>query len=199
MGYDKIFTVEPLGLSGGLAVLWKNSYDIEILSGDKRIIDMKLQCRSVVFFLSCVYGDPVRARRQDVWDRLVEVGMRRNEAWLLTGDFNELMSNEEKLGGAVRDESTFWGFRNMARDCKIRELRSSGNVLSSGGWRDEVWVQCRLDRCFGNDEWFNLFPRASVEYGGMWASDHRHLLIGFVLELQERQRGRFYLDNRMFA
>ena len=60
-------------------------------------------------------------------------------------------------------------------------------------------MQCRLDRCFGNDEWFNLFPRASVEYGGMWASDHRHLLIGFVLELQERQRGRFYLDNRMFA
>ena len=42
LGYDKIYTVEPLGLSGGLAVLWKNSYDVEILSGDKRIIDMKV-------------------------------------------------------------------------------------------------------------------------------------------------------------
>lgn len=120
LGYDKIFTVEPLGLSGGLAVLWKNSYDIEILSGDKRIIDLKVHCRSIVFFLTCVYGDPVRARRQDVWDWLVEIGMRRNEAWLLTGDFNELMSNDDKLWGAVREESTFWGFRNMAHDCKIR-------------------------------------------------------------------------------
>ena len=38
LGYDKIFIVEPLGLSGGLAVLWKNSYDIEILSGDNRLL-----------------------------------------------------------------------------------------------------------------------------------------------------------------
>lgn len=129
----------------------------------------------------------------------MEIGSRRDEAWLLTGDFNELMSNDDELGGAVRDESTFWGFMNMARDCKIKKLCSSANTLSWGGWRDEVWVQCRLDRCFGNDEWFNLFPRASVEYGGMWGSDHRHLLIGFVLELCELQRGRFYLDNRMFS
>ena len=87
----------------------------------------------------------------------------------------------------------------MALYCKIRELRSSGNVLSWHGWRDEVWVQCRLDRCFGNDEWFNLFPRSSVDYGDMWGSDHRHLVIGFVLEQRELNRGRFYLDNRMFS
>lgn len=97
----------------------------------------------------------------------------------------------------MREESSFWGFRNMARSCKIRELRSSGNVLSWGGWRDLVWVQCRLDRCFGNDEWFNLFPRLGVEYGDMWGSDHRHMLIGFVQEQRELKRGRFYLDNRL--
>ena len=197
LGYDGIYTVEPLGLSGGLAVFWKSSYGVEILSGDKRIIDLKVSVRSMSFFLSCVYGDPVRERRQEVWDRLVEIGLSRNEPWLLAGDFNELMSNEDKLGGAVREESSFWGFRDMAKSCKIRELRSSGNVPSWGGWREMVWVQCRLDRCFGNDEWFNLFPRSSVEYGDMWGSDHRHILIGFVLEQRELKRGRFYLDNRL--
>lgn len=140
LGYDGIYTVEPLGLSGGLTVFWKNSYGDEVLSGDKRIIDLKITMRSMSFFLSCVYGDPVRERRQEVWDRLVEIGLRRNDAWLLAGDFNELMSNEDKLGGAVREESSFWDFRNMARSCKIRELRSSGNVLSWGGWRELVWV-----------------------------------------------------------
>ncbi|KAG2295020.1 hypothetical protein Bca52824_041689 [Brassica carinata] len=183
LGYDGIYTVEPLGLSGGLAVFWKSSYGVEILSGDKRIIDLKVSV--------------LRERRQEVWDRLVEIGLRRNEPWLLAGDFNELMSNEDKLGGAVREESSFWDFRDMARSCKIRELRSSGNPLSWGGWRELVWVQCRLDRCFGNDVWFNLFPRSSVEYGDMWGSDHRHMLIGFVLEQRELKRGRFYLDNRL--
>lgn len=42
-----------------------------------------------------------------------------------------------------------------------------------------------------------MFPRSSVEYGDMWGSDHRHIMIGFVLEQRELKRGRFYLDNRL--
>lgn len=152
LGYDKLFTVEPVGLSGGLAVMWKDNYNVEILSSDKRIIDMKASYGSLSFFLSCVYGDPVVARRKAVWDRLVAIGLLRDEAWILAGDFNELMSGEEKVGGSERSESTFWDFRNMAQNCKLKEIRSSGNVLSWCGKRDTVWVQCRLDRSFGNDE-----------------------------------------------
>uniref|UniRef100_A0A0D2ZZG0 Endonuclease/exonuclease/phosphatase domain-containing protein n=2 Tax=Brassica oleracea TaxID=3712 RepID=A0A0D2ZZG0_BRAOL len=58
LGYDKLFTVEPNGLSGGLAVMWKDSYNVEILSSDKRIIDMKISSGPLDFFLSCIYGDP---------------------------------------------------------------------------------------------------------------------------------------------
>lgn len=197
LGYDNLVTVEPVGLSGGLAVLWKKSYKVNVLFRDKRVIDTKVEVGSLSFFLTCVYGDPVVARRKVVWDHLADIAVRRDEAWILTGDFNELMSNEEKLGGAVRSEASFWDFRNMASTCKIRELRSSGNRLSWAGVRDRAWVQCRLDRSFGNDEWFNLFPRAHVEYLKMWASDHRPLLISFSLENGDSSRGRFYFDKRM--
>lgn len=100
--------------------------------------------------------------------------------WLLAGDFNELMSNEEKLGGAIRDESTFWDFRNVAENCKIKELRFVSNSLSWEERRDNVWVRCRLYRSFGNDEWFTLFPRESAEYLDMWASDHQPLRTSFT-------------------
>ncbi|VVB17675.1 unnamed protein product [Arabis nemorensis] len=133
---------------------------------------MKVRMGSLNFFLSCVYGDPVRARRQAIWNQVEGLGMNRDEQWVLTGDFNELISNREKLGGAVRSESTFWGFRDMAQNCKIQEIRSCRNSFSWGGWRDDVWIQCRLDRSFGNDQWFQLFPRSNVEYMNLWASDH---------------------------
>lgn len=116
---------------------------------------------------------------------------------MLVGDFNELLSNEEKLGGAVRSDSTFWNFRNLVDNCKIRDMRSSGNPLSWAGKRDTVWVQCRLDRCFGNDEWYRLFPRSHVEYMSMYGSDHRPLRVGFALECDAKARGRFFFDNRM--
>ena len=149
LGYNNLVTMEPVGLSGGLAVLWKKSYKVNVLFRDKRVIDIKVEVGSLSFFLTCVYGDPMVARRKVVWDHLANIAVRRDEAWILTGDFNELMSNEEKLGGAVRSEASFWDFRNMASTCKIRELRRSGNRLSWAGVRDRAWVQCRLDRSFG--------------------------------------------------
>ena len=196
MGYNQLVTVEPVGLSGGLAVMWKDSYSVSILSADKRIIDMEVTFGSIKFFLTCVYGDPVKANRQEVWERLTRIGLVRNEAWLLAGDFNELMTKEEKVGGAERHESSFWDFRNMAENCKIREPRYTGNCLSWGGWRERVWVQCRLDRSFGNNEWFSLFPRSSMEYLELWASDHRPIRICFALERDDPKRSRFFFDKR---
>jgi len=153
-GYDELLTVEPVGLSGGLAVFWKSSFEVEVLEADKRIIDLKVRMGSLAFFLSCIYGDPVREHRKDVWDRLSTVGMVRNEPWVLVGDFNELLTAAEKVGGPDRHDSTFWDFRNLVDNCKIKEIKSSGNCLSWSGKRDNVWVQCRLDRSFGNNEWF---------------------------------------------
>lgn len=118
---------------------------------------------------------------------------------MLVWDFNELMHNGEKLGGPARNESTFCDFRNMAEACKIREMRFKGNTLSWYGKRDNVWVQCRLDKSFGSDKWFRLFPKSSTEYMNMWPSEHHPLRVGFALEPENLQRGRFYFNKQMFG
>ncbi|KAL0751744.1 hypothetical protein Bca101_033747 [Brassica carinata] len=199
LGYDKVFTVEPVGLSGRLALFWKTSLDVDILSANKRIIDLKVKIGSLSFYVSCMYGDPIRARRNFVWNQLSTIGASRDDAWVLVGDFNELMEGSKKLGGPERHTSTFWDFRNMATNCKIKEMRSKGNSLSWAGLRDQMWIQCRLDRSFGNDEWFNLFPRSETEYLCMRISDHRPLRISFSYEACEENRGRFYFDKRMLG
>ncbi|XP_010472251.1 PREDICTED: uncharacterized protein LOC104751896 [Camelina sativa] len=84
----------------------------------------------------------------------------------------------------------------MARSCKIKEIPSFGNRLSWGGKRENVWVQCRLDRSFGNAEWFTLFPRAKTEYLEMMGSDHRPILTRLVGE-DTCHRGRFCFDKRL--
>lgn len=120
LGYDEVVTVEPIGLSGGLAVLWKSNFKVVVLSADKRVIDLKVALGSLTFYLSCVYGDPVRAMRHLVWDSLSNIGTNRDEAWVLLSDFNELMNHNEKQGGQTRHESSFWDFQNLADNCKIR-------------------------------------------------------------------------------
>lgn len=64
LGSDEFVTVDPQGLSGGLAVMWKKHYNVEVLSKDNRIIDLKISLRATSFYLTCVYGDPEPDRRQ---------------------------------------------------------------------------------------------------------------------------------------
>lgn len=52
------------------------------------IIDTKVKVGSMVFFMSFVYGDPVRHRRRFVWDKIKTIGLQQNEAWFVVGDFS---------------------------------------------------------------------------------------------------------------
>ena len=118
---------------------------------------------------------------------------------IMLGSSLGILDNFEKLGGSARQESTFWDFRNMVENCKIKEVRTIGNVLSWVGGRDNIWIQCRLDRSFGNDSWFRLFPRSNLEYLDMWPSDHRPIVLSFSLEPEDRGHSRFYFDKRMVS
>lgn len=44
--------------------MWKKHYNVEVLSKDNRIIDLKISLRATSFYLTCVYGDPEPDRRQ---------------------------------------------------------------------------------------------------------------------------------------
>ncbi|KAG7551546.1 Reverse transcriptase zinc-binding domain [Arabidopsis thaliana x Arabidopsis arenosa] len=198
MGYDHSHIVDPVGLSGGLALFWKNSYEVEVINSDHRVIDVKVKLGSLSFFISCVYGDPASHLRQAVWDKLIDIGTIRNEPWLVLGDLNEIIDNTEKLGGPARAESTFFPFRNMISDCRLREVPSIGNRFSWAGDRHNQWVQCRLDRALGNAAWFHIFPRVQAEYLERIGSDHRPLFLRFVNENMTKS-GRFMFDKRWIS
>lgn len=192
-----------MGLSGGLALFWKNNFEVEVLSSSSRVIDTKIKAGSRSFYISFVYGDPVQQRRAEVWNILKDIGLHRSGGWFLVGDFNELMNNSEKVGGPRRHESSFYEFRAFARDCRLKEIPSSGNRLSWAGTREimvngvkeKVWVQCRLDRAFGNAEWFRLFPNSHSFYLEKTGSDHRPIFTGLDSTVQ-RRTGRFTFDKR---
>lgn len=153
--------------------------------------------------MTFVYGDPVRQFQRVLWDKITSIGLNQDAAWFLPGDFNEI-NNSEKLGGPARQESTFYPFRSLVRDCRIKEVLSSGNHLSWAGMREitllngekgRVWIQCRLDRAFGNAEWFHMFPKVHSEYLPRYGSYHRPLITRIAMNNAGR-KGRFWFDKR---
>lgn len=67
---------------------------------DKEIHAMVKVCATNDSWLfSCIYASTYRNIRNNLWDNLKKVRDSYTGAWLLGGDFNELMSSSDKSGG----------------------------------------------------------------------------------------------------
>lgn len=102
--YNRVYTIDPIGRSGELALFWKNSVDLEFLFADKNMLDIKVEFGSVRRFVSCIYGDSAGKIRHLLWERLYRIGVNRKEAWSMFGDFNDIIHSGEKIGGPSRND-----------------------------------------------------------------------------------------------
>lgn len=62
------------------------------------LIDYIVSCNEGSFYFSFVYGHPNSSFRQSVWEIInrIRIG-RRNQPWILLGDFNEILDNHENI------------------------------------------------------------------------------------------------------
>ncbi|KAG7543067.1 Reverse transcriptase domain [Arabidopsis thaliana x Arabidopsis arenosa] len=157
LGFDSLLTVEPVGNSGGLALLFLKDFPVKLLSCNDRIMDIETIIDGNRVFISFVYGDPVVQNRENVWERLTRIGINRDGPWFMIGDFNEITGSHEKRGGRRRSESSFLPFRTMIHNCGMIEFPYQGNPFSWVGRRKcgkkSSLVKLRLDRALAqNDE-----------------------------------------------
>ena len=175
---------------------WKDDVKVDILYSSCNIIDTLVHSKKSSFYVSFIYGTPKREDRPAFWSKLVELSKARNEAWLLTGDFNDLLDNEEKLGGPLRWEGSFLAFRSFVSQSGLWDLPHAGNHLSWWGMRYSHFIQSRLDRAMSNCAWSELFPSGRSVYLRFEGSDHRPLLTLFD-QTVKRKRGNFRFDRRL--
>ena len=194
--YPHFFSVPPQGTSGGLALIWTDNIKVEILESSENIIDTKVAFKGSSSFISFIYGAPSVENRAAVWAEISRIGTNRDLPWLLTGDFNEILDNTEKVGGPPRWEGSFTTFRTFVSQNGFWDLRHSGNHLSWRGSRYSHFIRSRLDRSMVNCSWSELYPMGRSCYLRFEGSDHRPLVTYFNSS-GPRKRGLFRFNRSL--
>ena len=113
-------------------------------------------------------------------------------------DFNDMLSDDEKLGGLPVNRTRISAFRNRMDKCGIMDLGFHDPHFTwtnkSPCW--QTTIKERLDRRLGNAEWTMLFPSAKVHHLSRVKSDHCPILL--TTDLCERKPPKLFRFEQMW-
>ncbi|XP_075675171.1 uncharacterized protein LOC142644440 [Castanea sativa] len=185
------------GKSGGLAMLWKKDVKLEIMGYSKNHIDAIITESSSGFKwrITGFYGHPEAHLKHESWKLLENLNGRYNLSWICFGDFNEVVSMDEKLGGVIRSQQQMDGFRNAINSCGFKDLGYSGPDFTWCNNREGSHrIYLRLDRALATTGWCDHFPEVRVHHLFDSTSDHCVLLISDSLIARPLQKRRFHFE-----
>ncbi|XP_041017102.1 uncharacterized protein LOC121259542 [Juglans microcarpa x Juglans regia] len=117
-----------------------------------------------------------------------------NKAWCVMGDFNEVVSQAEKVGGKLRGEAQMEKFRQALMSNGLCDMGWSGCQYTwSNKHSDNSFTEERLDRVVANGKWTDLFRDRTIEIIHATQSDHKALLMHLAFGLASRR-----LKRRIF-
>ena len=100
IGFDHRWVVPRVGRGGGLVLYWKVSINLMVEDSDRYYIDAMIdKNKENEWRLTGFYREPNTARRHEAWDKLRALNSQPEKPWLCYGDFNEIIRQDEKLGG----------------------------------------------------------------------------------------------------
>lgn len=104
--------------SGGVAVLWKNTLTVIVFNYSLNFINLEII--DVIrgnWHLTIFYGFPDRTMRRDSCSLLRRLAGMSLLPWCVIGDFNDLLSEDDKRGRVEHPQWLFNGFRSAMLDC----------------------------------------------------------------------------------
>lgn len=107
------------------------------------------------------------------------------------GDFNEVMSHDEKWGGKKKADNFLTDFLNTANDCELTNLGFKGPKLTWCNNREvDACISERLNLCLGTVTWHDHFSNMLVRHGIVAYSDHLHLWVELepMVKIRSRQK-----------
>ena len=180
LGFENFDYTLPVNHSGGIWVLWntKNIMANVLLKEDRAIHMLIFDIISQKFsIISGIYAPAQNGHKDAFWNHLRDLNRIVDMPWCLIGDFNELETPEDKVGGQPVDPSRLTRLPDFLESCQATSLPVLGREFT---WKKRVHghlILEKLDRAIGRSDWCRQYPDCRVMPGPFTCSDHSYLLL----------------------
>lgn len=177
MGFSGLRHEHAVGFSGGIWLLWKPEWcQVHVLHSCRQAVTCLVGTSGKKWIFTIIYTSPVPSVRKHLWDVLNQISKVVDLPWLVAGDFNEIVSIGQKVGGNSSFTST--GFAEWIFEQGLVDLGFSGPKFT---WVKNSKIanslKLRLDRFLASTDWKVTFPEAHVKHLPRVLSDHAPLLL----------------------
>ncbi|GER52284.1 non-LTR reverse transcriptase [Striga asiatica] len=199
LGYkDRLVAVDPIGISGGLVLLWDSSQNIIQIIQHSFCFEVEIgkPNSNVSFWVVFVYMSTDRVIREDQWSFLINAKSKWGQDWIIGGDWNAIVDLSEKRGGRDKSLADMLSFQNFINQMSMVEVNMQGHKYTwSNNRSHEHFVEEKLDRVFGSLRWSSSHSSTVVLNCYQTASDHSLLVL--ISELtQIKPKARFIFNKQ---
>lgn len=136
LGFLSYFSMDCVGRSGGLCLLWEEGGDLSVVSFTSHHIDANvcmgsgLTSRRFIGF----YGWPRHEDKLHSFKLLKRLSCDVSQGWMCVGDFNQILNIEDKNGGNDPDFNLIIVFREALDVCGLKRDWLSWESVYMGQW-----------------------------------------------------------------
>ncbi|XP_056698200.1 uncharacterized protein [Spinacia oleracea] len=150
---------------------------------------LRYRTGNVSLLFTAIYGLHTVETRKSLWQSLTHILPSVGaQPWLLAGDFNSILSTEDRINGTPVTTAEIQDFSNFIVSTGLCPLQSVDHYFSWHKSPGEGQTASRIDWCLGNAAWVHKFSGVPTEYLNPSISDHSPLLINCLPDKAEGGR-----------
>ncbi|XP_048604770.1 uncharacterized protein LOC125582228 [Brassica napus] len=164
---------------GRIWVLWSPQMRVTpVFKSDQMItVSVLAEGETEEFLCSFVYAENTIERRKELWDDIKahqNSPMFRNKEWIIMGDFNDILEEDEHSNHQVAGLSTpgMRDFEEVIQYCSLTDMGYQGPKFTWCNKREEGIICKKLDRILVNETWLNQRTQAYGVFEAGGCSDH---------------------------
>ncbi|KAI9080143.1 hypothetical protein K1719_037821 [Acacia pycnantha] len=124
LGYDSIHIVPSSGRSGGLGIAWNSHLiSLKLIESNRQFFHFECSgSSSFPFFITAIYAIPHSNFRERLWEELLRLSRGIQRPWAVLGDFNDIASVNERIGGKNGKFSRMQWFGDRLAQCGLSDV-----------------------------------------------------------------------------